>query len=172
MQDPAGSPTHAARAFKQAIYQVHSPEGLLDLHIGKVSLPLREHMAHHGVRHAALLTAYNPQAQLTATAMNRQAQISLLKTVEDLHLPWWPGVNLDPQQKWPDEPSLLILGMSVEQARWLARRFRQLAFVGIPASGVPKLHFVQQRLPIFGEKSALLPRADTSHHLAGPDLKH
>jgi hypothetical protein len=63
-------------------------------------------------------------------------------------------VNLDPKGKWPDEPSLLVLDISLQQARWQARLFKQLAFVYIPLNGKPQLHQVQQRLPVSDQAAA------------------
>lgn len=147
--------TPVSRAFKQAVYQIHSPDGKVELRIGKASTTLRQLMQTQGVKHAAIITAYNPQARLTDENLNRHAHIALLQAVEALHLPWWPATNLDPTGAWPDEPSILILGITVEQARWLARRFRQLAFVDIGSRAVPKLNFVQQHMPNFHCQTAI-----------------
>lgn len=49
-------------AFRQAAYQVHTPGGEIELRIGKASQKLKAQMARLGVKHAAILTAYNPQA--------------------------------------------------------------------------------------------------------------
>ncbi|MCX5589824.1 DUF3293 domain-containing protein [Alcaligenes endophyticus] len=171
MQHKLNQPPAMSRAFKQAIYQVHSPVDLVELRIGKVSGSLRKHMQALGIKHAAIISAYNPQAQLTGDNLNRHAHSTLLQAVEALQLPWWPAVNIDPSGGWPAEPSIMILGITVDQARWLARRFRQLAFVSIGPRAVPKLNFVQQHMPSFSKKNAALPQTETAVPLVNA-LKH
>ncbi|WBM39025.1 DUF3293 domain-containing protein [Alcaligenes faecalis] len=141
-------PAALSHAFEKAIYRVHSPQGDMDVRIGQLNRPLNQLLERENSRGAAILTACNPGAQICSRAFNDAVQESLLRDLQKLDLRWWPAVNLDPKGKWPDEPSLLVLDISLQQARWQARLFKQLAFVYIPLNGKPQLHQVQQRLPV------------------------
>ena len=141
-------PAALSHAFEKAIYRVHSPQGDIDVRIGQLNRPLNKLLEQENSRGAAILTACNPGAQICSRAFNDAVQESLLRDLQKLDLRWWPATNLDPRGKWPDEPSLLVLAISLQQARWQARLFKQLAFVYIPANGKPQLHQVQQRLPV------------------------
>ncbi len=140
-------PAALSHAFEKAIYRVHSPQGNIDVRIGQFNRTLNQLLQQETSRGAAILTACNPGAQICSRAFNDAVQESLLRSLQKLDLRWWPAVNLDPNGKWPDEPSLLVLDISLQQARWQARLFKQLAFVYIPLDGKPALHDVQQRLP-------------------------
>ncbi len=140
-------PAALSHAFEKAIYRVHSPKGDIDVRIGHVNRPLNTLLEQEKSQGAAILTACNPGAQICSRAFNDAVQESLLRDLQKMTLRWWPAVNLDPAGRWPDEPSLLVLDISLQQARWQARLFKQLAFVYIPLNGKPQLHQVQQRLP-------------------------
>ncbi len=147
MSTPKDLPAALSHAFEKAIYRVHSPQGDIDVRIGQLNRPLNQLQQQENSQGAAILTACNPGAQICSRAFNDAVQESLLRDLQKLNLRWWSAVNLDPAGKWPDEPSLLVLDISLQQARWQARLFKQLAFVYIPANGKPQLHQVQQRLP-------------------------
>lgn len=148
MLDKVDLPASLSAAFKQAVYQVHAPDGDLILRIGARHTRLAALLRRENCRGAAILTAYNPQAQLCDDSFNEAVQETLLCSLQHQGLQWWPAVNLDPSGQWPPEPSFLVLNISLHQARWQARRFNQLAFVYIQPDGIPRLHHVQQRLQL------------------------
>lgn len=49
------------------------------------------------------------------------------------------GAGEDPDGRWPAEPSYLVLGMDLEAARELGRRYGQNAIVWAGADAVPEL---------------------------------
>lgn len=152
-------PAALSHAFEKAIYRVHSPLGDMDVRIGQLNRSLNQLLEQENSRGAAILTACNPGAQICSRAFNDAVQESLLRDLQKLDLRWWPAVNLDPAGKWPDEPSLLVLDISLQQARWQARLFKQLAFVYIPPNGKAQLHQVQQRLPQSSQADSSSPLA-------------
>lgn len=146
MLEKVDLPASLSKAFQQAIYQVQTPEGELKLRIGAHHPRLARWLDTENCRGAAILTAYNPQAQLCDDSFNEVVQETLLRSLQQLGLRWWPAVNLDPAGKWPPEPGFLVLDIGLHQARWLARLFNQLAFVYVRPDGTPSLQQVQQRL--------------------------
>lgn len=114
------------RAYRNARYRVDDGGAVFDMRVGRPCEPLRALMTRRGVREAAFLTACNPGSAPRSDADNRAAQVRL-------------RAALDPEGIWPPEPSLLVLGIERERAAALARRFRQNAFVWLPADAVPVL---------------------------------
>jgi hypothetical protein len=77
----------------------------------------------------AYITACNPNS-IELSDMDNAARMGELRSeVQQLKLPYLPGKAIDPTAKWPAEPSLLILGISLDDAVKLGRRFGQLALV-------------------------------------------
>ena len=50
-----------------------------------------------------------------------------------------PGVAVDPFGEWPDEPSFLVMGLSLESAKALAARYQQNAILWCGSTGIPEL---------------------------------
>jgi hypothetical protein len=50
-----------------------------------------------------------------------------------------PGIGQHPNNGWPGEESLLVLGLQLEAAKALAHKHEQLAFVWTPRNGVSEL---------------------------------
>lgn len=73
-----------------------------------------------------IVTAWNPRGARTDVAANEAAQLDLRRSVEALGLPVIEGVN--GEGEW-EEPSLIVLGVSLRAARELGARFDQAAIV-------------------------------------------
>jgi hypothetical protein len=120
----------------------------------------------HGVSQAAYLTACNPHSTMLSDADNRARMDELAQTLRALarqgparsktrsilrspahaYVRSNPrsymclhGRGTDPSGAWPGEASVLVLGMSEEQARELGTRFAQNALLHAGADGVPRL---------------------------------
>jgi hypothetical protein len=132
------------RAYRRALYRLELPDGPLDLNIGSYSAALCTLLETSGVRTAAFLTACNPGSRALDTAANHAAQAALLDAAAQLGHTSLPGVAIDPEGIWPDEESVLILGIDAAAATVLARRFGQNALVWINASGTPELVWVDR----------------------------
>jgi hypothetical protein len=127
-------------AYRAARYEVHLPDQRVSLQVDAPSEPLRRWLRAQGHRCAALLTAHNPASQLHDAAVNAQAQRQLQAAIHARGLAFHAGCNLDPQGIWPAEDSLLVPDLSLEDARALALRFGQRAFLWCDDSGTPRLH--------------------------------
>ncbi|NNC23324.1 DUF3293 domain-containing protein [Salinisphaera sp. USBA-960] len=88
----------------------------------------------HGYRLGWLISAYNPGAQAISTAQNRHRDAALHRATRRLGTAWLATRAVDPAQHWPDEPGVLIGGISQTKARLLATRFGQAAIVAIGPS--------------------------------------
>ena len=117
-----------SNAYFSTDYRVFTQSGILHLHAQGDSVELKQLLAKHGVQSAAFITAYNPKSQPTSRDENELRQVQLVQEVA----PYWQyleGEGADKNGEWPPEPSLLILGISLVEARKLARKYCQYAFL-------------------------------------------
>ena len=132
------------RAYRRALYRLELPDGPLDLSIGTHSEQVAALLKDRGVRTAAYLTACNPGSREVDPATNQAAQAALLEAAARLGHTTLPGIAIDPDGTWPDEESVLVLGIDAAAATVLARRFGQHALVWINTSGTPELVWVDR----------------------------
>lgn len=75
------------------------------------------------------LTACNPRSRRLRPAANRRRMRALHRALAQLGYAAMSGQAQDPTGCWPDEASLWIPGLPLDQGHALARRFGQNAFV-------------------------------------------
>jgi hypothetical protein len=109
-------------AFRQTTYRADTPDGAVDIRIGEVpaGLPLACW---------AFLTAFNPLPLQLTEVQNQARHQELVGVLEEVGLSFYPGEGRGDSGSWPPERSVLILGISREDALALAVRFGQVAFV-------------------------------------------
>lgn len=139
-------PTELIQAFVQTHYRVH-PDGPLapsmTLRVGHASAGLAALHQAHGVDCSAFITAYNPFARKVEEGSNLQRQQALEQELGSRRLDILRGEGQHPTNGWPAEPSVLVLGLSLEAARDMGRRYEQAAIVWIGPAGVPELVLLQ-----------------------------
>lgn len=113
-------------AYRQARYRVLAEPPFV-LHIDQHSPELAAWHADYGVTQSAFLTAANPGSRLLQKDENLTRHEHLMSSVDGF--PTTKGRGEDPQGHWPDEASLLVGGISLSDARELARRFGQNALL-------------------------------------------
>lgn len=136
------------RAYRETSYIVASDEaggaeGRFTLNIGIASLPLMSLYRHHGVDCAAFITAFNPHSRREAGTRNHAMQAQLRAWTERHGYFYLKGVGQHPTGAWPGEPSLLILGLPLAQAKSLGRVYGQNAVVWCDHDAVPQLLLVE-----------------------------
>jgi hypothetical protein len=132
------------RAYRRTVYRIGLQDRTLDLTIDQHSDAAVQLLESSGVRSAAFLTACNPGSRRLDAATNQAAQAALLDAATRLGHATLPGVALDPDDEWPDEESVLVLGIDAAAATVLARRFGQYALLWLNASGTPELVWIDQ----------------------------
>ena len=140
-QDTALSP-ELIQAFLETHYRVHQdgPDAPpLTLRVGQASAGLAALHRTHSVDCSAFLTAYNPFAKKVDDASNLQRQAALKQEVNRRSLVLLPGEGQHPANGWPAEPSVLVLGLSLEAAKVMGRQYEQAALVWIGPQAVPEL---------------------------------
>jgi len=91
------------------------------------------------VQRAALITAYNPFGQQVLPATNQSNQAQLLIDIES-RWNYLPAEGYDPSGQWPAEPSLLVLGISLDGALGLGRKYEQNAILYVDDAGHANLY--------------------------------
>ncbi len=91
------------------------------------------------VKTAAFITACNPRSTPLDEVENQLRMQRLAADVTALSLVALEGIGEDPSGKWAGEPSLLVLGISKEQAQRLGQTYEQHAMLWCGADAVPRL---------------------------------
>jgi hypothetical protein len=123
------------QAYKETHYTVQDVEPFV-LRIGEVSEALLVCHKRHRVDCSAFITAWNPFSQSLTVQKNEERQQALIAEIKVRSLSFLPGVGEHPSNNWPGEQSVLVLGLSLEAAKTLGRRFEQNAVVWGGADGL------------------------------------
>jgi len=126
------------QAYKETHYTVQDMEPFV-LRIGEVSEDLMACHKRHRVECSAFITAWNPFSQQLTAQENEERQQALIAEIKGRSLFFLHGVGQHPSNNWPGEQSVLVLGLSLEAAKTLGRRFEQNAVVWTGRDGVPEL---------------------------------
>jgi hypothetical protein len=130
------------QAYEDADYAVLlEPE--LVLRIGEPSERLDRLMEVVEVPTAAFITACNPGSRPRSEAENWAAAEALEGLIDAAGCPRYRGEGRDPEDRFPPEPSLLVLGIQRENAEALGRLFGQNAIVFIERGRAPALVFLK-----------------------------
>ena len=134
----SGIPASTIDAYLAARYTVLAGEPF-SLKIGCASAELSCLFELNQTRCAAFITAWNPSGVLTSGTENQAAQHALLAEIKSRNLHYLEGAGEDPSGRWPNEPGLLVFGISLTSATDLARQFHQNAFVYADSDATPQL---------------------------------
>lgn len=132
-------PEATIAAYKVTYFKVWIEDGFT-IQLGEINQQLVGLFAKHQVESAAFITAYNPFSQPeTELEKNTAAQAELEAEIESIDLDFYPGQGEDPTGKWAAEPSALVMGIGLEQAKMLGIKYQQNAIVWIGHDAKPHL---------------------------------
>ena len=134
-----------AAVYRVAVYRVDAVPDSFVLRVGERSPSLAALHATHAVTCSAFLTACNPMSVLQPDARNRLAQARLERELDAHGYVRYPGAGLDPAGTWPDEASVLVLGLPRPAAMSLGRAYGQNAILWCGADAVPELVLLTRR---------------------------
>ncbi len=126
------------QAYIETDYVVHT-QPAITLRVNEQSPQMMKLHKQHRVACSAFITAFNPYSQSCTREVNLSRQQELMSELKVRSLKFIEGVGQHPSNAWSGEPSLLVLGLSLEAAKILGRRFEQNALVWIGTDGVPEL---------------------------------
>jgi hypothetical protein len=137
------------QSYRKAIYLIHAQGEDIVMKVGKTSPQLSALMQSRKVASAAFITAFNPFSSALSTHENELRHRALLSDLTSLGLELLSGEGRDCENLWPSETSVLALGISLETAELLAKRYEQNAFIWIPSNeGLVELNLL---LPVSSE---------------------
>jgi len=125
-------------AYLATDYKVNTAEPFV-LNVGKPSAELAEWFQSNNESQAAYITAWNPFGKKASDDTNYIAEQKLITEIESRDLSYLKGESIDPSGQWPNEPSLLVLGISLESTKALVKRFSQDGFIYIGDDITPQL---------------------------------
>jgi Protein of unknown function (DUF3293) len=131
-------PRQTIEAYLATDYSIWGSRRLI-LRVGQRNHDLAALYQNYAVSSAAVLTAWNPYSEPRSDAENETAQAELISEIDRLALHHEPGHGADPTGEWPPEPSRLVLGVDLDIAASLGRKFRQNGIVWVSANAVPTL---------------------------------
>jgi hypothetical protein len=126
------------RAYRETHYRVHGAEPfalLVDVRSAALAA------AHKRFRtdRSAYVTACNPFSEDVGAASNAQRHADLGLELARRNLPHIEGIGQHPSNGWPGEPSYLVFGLRLDDAKTLGRALRQNAVLWSDADAMPRL---------------------------------
>lgn len=126
------------RAYVETHYRVLG-DAPTTLHIGHANPDLAKLHRTFGVDCSAFITAANPFSALTGATANAVRQAALAEQLGLMKLSFIEGIGEHPSGTWPGEPSFLVLGLILSDAKQLAMKHGQNAIVWCGSDTVPQL---------------------------------
>lgn len=116
------------QAYQETNYHVDSAPPFV-LKVGVFSEPLVQLYSLNRRDSAAYLTACNPYSAHQDPSDNEARQTALAQELNGRSLKFIPGVGRDRLEKCPGKASFLVLGLSLEGAKAMARKYEQDALL-------------------------------------------
>jgi hypothetical protein len=116
------------RAYRETLYEVRSRPATI-LRVDNKSAGLKALHKKFDVYCSAFITAYNPYSTLVSAAENVRRQNALHAELIQLGISFIDGIGRHPSNRWPAEPSFLVLGISLEWAKVMGMRHEQNAIL-------------------------------------------
>ena len=136
------SATQLDAVYRATAYVAHLPEGALTLRVDRLSRQLDRLLEHAGCSTWAFISACNPGSHPVSEAENAIRHARLIETVNGLGLEWHGGEGVPDTPGWVPEASLLILGITQNDALVLADQFGQNAILFGTLGAAPQLHYI------------------------------
>ena len=159
-------PLETIAAYRTTHYHVANSTPFA-LEIGRPSQPLQHLFSEYDVNSAAFLTAWNPFSQPTTEVENWTAQARLECNLSQDLLPVFAGVGKDPSGEWPGEPSILVLGLTLEAASSLGIQYQQNAIVWADQDANPQLNLRRCSARTILQRLGLEPAKNPEETLVG-----
>ena len=116
--------------YRATTYRVFVPGAdAIDLHVGEASAALDALLEGHAAQTWAFVTAWNPASRRLSAEENQSRQAKLLWEVRARGWRSLEGAGVPVRSDWQPEASLLVVGLSKDDAVALGRRFGQNAIV-------------------------------------------
>jgi hypothetical protein len=135
-------PDKLKTAYQNTDYIVLFDEREIVLRINEFSASLNQLHTNFAAQSSAFITAYNPYSKIYSMQENKLRQDQLEKELKLAGFFILAGIGQDPAKQWPGEPAFLIIGISLNDARALGKKYKQNAIVFSQQDAVPKLEYL------------------------------
>jgi len=132
--------TRLIAEYRATSYQMMEGS-LFSLKVGEMNLDLKEVYEDQKVNSAAFITACNPFSNMLSNEENSQRMELLKADIAVMSLKMLCGIGESASGNWL-EPSLLVLGIALEQAQCLGRKYQQNAIIWCGSDAVPRLEWL------------------------------
>ena len=126
------------QAYRETDYVVHT-DAPVTLKVDVASPGLLAMYKGRRVNSCIFITAWNPESRRLPDVDNAARQDVLARELRFRSLSFIEGVGQHPSNRWPPEPSFLVLGLPLEAAKSLGSRHEQNAIVWCGADATPAL---------------------------------
>jgi hypothetical protein len=132
-------PPELVEAYRATLFRCGEGSDAFVLRIGAHSAALEGLYKAVGVSTAAYVTAFNPRSEAQSADVNATAHARLGAELAASGYGFVEGAGEDPDGIWSAELSYLVLGIELEAAEEVGRRYAQNAIVWVGADVVPTL---------------------------------
>ena len=108
-----------------------------------------------GHQSASCITAFNPASKVCSDSENLSSHEKLIQEVESMQIQFASMIGHCIHGQWKSEKGLFLLGVSLDQAKQLGRKFNQNAIVFVGKDCIPEIYVIDRSL---GFVNALRPR--------------
>ena len=130
------------KAYRQALYTVEIPSGVMTLRVGERNEALIELLSQENLTDWAYITAENPQSKILSQEENAERNAKLESMLKSKNYCFFNGEGRSVDGSWPVEKSFLVLGILEKEALDLGQKFQQSAILLGGLTGVPILRFI------------------------------
>ncbi len=131
-------PADTLQAYRETLFIINTTEPIV-LRVDLADVSLLRMYPETGTDRCAFVTAYNPYSQRLSEAANAERQARLERELQEQGRTIWSGLGRHPSGHWPGEPSVLVMGILIDDAQALGKRYEQNAIVWCGPDAVPKL---------------------------------
>jgi len=127
--DPEKKRLRLLQAYEATAYCAELPSGRVVIRVGKVCNELDGVLLAGNFDSWAFVSAANPRSIPLPRDRNEERHRLLVRDVTQTRWRWYPGSGEPDEPGWEREPSVLILGVGIDDAIALGRQFGQMAIV-------------------------------------------
>jgi len=116
-------------AYANTSFFAETPKGMICIRVGAIESTLDSLLIEYNAVEWAFVTAHNPGSLKPDAAANASRHRRLQESVTNDEYKFFPGKGVGTDPNWPPEESILIIGITRDEAICLGRSFGQNAIV-------------------------------------------
>jgi len=131
-----------AAVFQKTTYKILlSNHAYLDFHFHQLNEDFNAWLTIQGIESWAFLTPCNPNSTQVPEIQNKNNLIKLEEKLKNLQMGYYSALHKADNQNWPDEPSFLLINVSLDSVQELSEEYHQSAFIYGQSGSEPEIIF-------------------------------